>query len=71
MANRELPTGRRIAPSILAADYARLDQVDVITDATAGDPNGSCERVVRADPKPREDGTENGTENPAQDSAQS
>ena len=52
-------------------DIARLDQVDVITDATAGNPNGSCERVVRADPKPREDATENGTENPAEDSAQS
>ncbi len=52
-------------------DIARLDQVDVITDATAGNPNGSCERVVRADPKPREDATENATENPAEDSAQS
>jgi Ca2+-binding RTX toxin-like protein len=28
-------------------DTALLDQVDVITDATAANPNGSCERVVR------------------------
>ncbi len=39
----------------------------MITDATARNPNGSCEKVVRAAPKPREDGTEN----PAEDSAQS
>jgi Ca2+-binding RTX toxin-like protein len=31
-------------------DRARLDNVDVITDATAENPNGSCERVDRADP---------------------
>ena len=36
MANRELPTGRRIAPSILAADYARLgDALGEVLDAGA------------------------------------
>jgi Pentose-5-phosphate-3-epimerase len=40
--NRELPTGRRIAPSILAADYARLgDALGEILDAGA--------RVVHVD----------------------
>ena len=33
-----------------AHDKALLDNVDVITDATPENPNGSCERVVRADP---------------------
>ena len=51
-------------------DIARLDQVDVITDATPENPNGSCEKVVRADPRPGEDGTENRTENPPEDAAQ-
>ena len=32
-------------------DTALLDQVDVITDATAANPNGSCERVVRKAPQ--------------------
>ncbi len=36
MANRELPSGRRIAPSILAADYARLgDALGEVLDAGA------------------------------------
>jgi hypothetical protein len=34
-------------------DTALLDNVDVITDATAANPNGSCEKVVRKAPKPR------------------
>ena len=34
-------------------DVARLDQVDVITDATAAAPQGSCERVERRAPRPR------------------
>ncbi len=33
-------------------DTALLDNVDVITDATAANPNGSCERVIRKAPKP-------------------
>ena len=33
-------------------DTALLDTVDVITDATAANPNGSCERVIRKAPKP-------------------
>jgi Ca2+-binding RTX toxin-like protein len=39
-------------------DRAVLDNVDVITDATAGNPNGSCERVDRRDPRPGESRTE-------------
>jgi Ca2+-binding RTX toxin-like protein len=31
-------------------DVAQLDTVDVITDATAENPNGSCEKVVRRAP---------------------
>ncbi len=31
-------------------DRAKLDNVDVITDATPENPNGSCEKVERADP---------------------
>jgi Ca2+-binding RTX toxin-like protein len=33
-------------------DVAFLDKVDVISDATSQNPNGSCEVVKRADPKP-------------------
>src|SRR5437764_307084 len=32
-------------------DVALLDTVDVITDATADNPNGSCEKVVRKAPR--------------------
>ena len=32
-------------------DKAILDNYDVITDAAAGNPNGSCERVERRDPR--------------------
>jgi hypothetical protein len=35
-------------------DRALLDTVDVIDDATAEHPNGSCERVVRREPRPSE-----------------
>jgi Ca2+-binding RTX toxin-like protein len=33
-------------------DVALLDTVDVIDDATAANPNGSCEKVVRSAPRP-------------------
>ncbi len=36
-------------------DRAILDTVDVISDATAENPNGSCERVERAEPKTKDD----------------
>jgi Ca2+-binding RTX toxin-like protein len=39
-----------------ATDRALLDEVDVITDATAADPNGSCEQVRRK--APRENATD-------------
>lgn len=39
-------------------DRAVLDQVDVITDATAENPNGSCEKVERKDPKVRDSASE-------------
>ena len=45
-------------------DRALLDQVDVITDATAANPNGSCERVVRKAPKPHESATEDAQQSP-------
>jgi Ca2+-binding RTX toxin-like protein len=48
-------------------DRALLDNADVIVDATAEKPNGSCERVVRRAPKPREDRSENATQNQASD----
>jgi len=40
------------------ADTALLDFKDVIIDATAQNPNGSCEVVNRRAPKPHEDRTE-------------
>src|SRR5439155_9339389 len=45
-------------------DTALLDQVDVITDATAANPNGSCERVVRQAPKPKDSRTEDAQQAP-------
>ena len=45
-------------------DTALLDQVDVITDATAAAPNGSCERVVRKAPKPRDSASEDAQQAP-------
>ena len=40
------------------ADTALLDFKDVIADATAQNPNGSCEVVNRRAPRPHEDRTE-------------
>jgi hypothetical protein len=37
----------------------------VITDATAASPNGSCEKVVRKDPKPSESKSEDAQQAPA------
>ena len=42
-------------------DIALLDFKDVIVDATAQNPNGSCEVVNRRAPKPHEDKRENAT----------
>jgi hypothetical protein len=39
-------------------DVARLDLVDVIEGASTTLPNGDCERVQRADPRPGEDADE-------------
>jgi Ca2+-binding RTX toxin-like protein len=46
-------------------DRALLDQQDVIVDATTDNPNGSCEVVVRADPQPRDNTTENAQQSPS------
>src|SRR4051794_12319223 len=46
-------------------DIALLDNVDVIDDASAAAPNGSCEKVVRKDPKPREAKSEDAQQAPA------
>ena len=43
------------------SDTALLDFKDVIVDATAQNPNGSCEVVNRKAPRPREDKQENAT----------
>ena len=45
-------------------DTALLDTVDVITDATPANPNGSCERVVRQAPKPKDSKTEDAQQSP-------
>jgi Ca2+-binding RTX toxin-like protein len=52
-------------------DVALLDNVDVITDATAENPNGSCEKVVRKDPKPGESKSEDAQQAPAAANVQS
>ncbi|MEA2308713.1 MAG: hypothetical protein QOI65_999, partial [Thermoleophilaceae bacterium] len=39
-------------------DRALLDEVDVIADATSENPNGSCEVVKRAAPKPSDAASE-------------
>ena len=44
-------------------DRAFLDQVDVITDATAENPKGSCEKVERKAPKAGDDKSEKREEN--------
>jgi Ca2+-binding RTX toxin-like protein len=48
-------------------DVAFLDSTDVIADATAANPKGSCETVKRAAPKRRQDDPENKTESPKED----
>lgn len=48
-------------------DRAILDQVDVITDATAENPNGSCERVDRRAPRSRGSAEEDANEAPAEE----
>jgi Ca2+-binding RTX toxin-like protein len=45
-------------------DNALLDVVDVITDATPENPNGSCERVVRKAPRPKDSKTEDAQQAP-------
>jgi Ca2+-binding RTX toxin-like protein len=45
-------------------DVARLDLLDVIEGASTTVPDGDCERVERADPRPGEDAEER-TQNPA------
>lgn len=50
-------------------DTALLDNVDVIVDATAANPNGSCEKVKRKTPSPRDQQKENGTESPREPSS--
>ncbi|HWH93845.1 MAG TPA: calcium-binding protein [Baekduia sp.] len=52
-------------------DVALLDNVDVITDATPEAPNGSCEKVVRKDPKPKESKSEDAQQAPASANVQS
>ena len=49
-------------------DRAFLDGFDVITDATAENPNGSCERVARKAPNPRDSAPEDSEEAPAEPS---
>jgi Ca2+-binding RTX toxin-like protein len=46
-------------------DVAFLDAVDVITDATAENANGSCEKVIRKQPRSRDDRSENAQQAPA------
>jgi Ca2+-binding RTX toxin-like protein len=48
-------------------DRALLDNVDVIVDATAENPNGSCERVERREPKRKDDRSENSTQSESSD----
>ena len=51
-------------------DRAQLDFVDVIEDASAGNPNGSCERVRRRAPNRRDSRAEDRFENDRQDRRQ-
>jgi Ca2+-binding RTX toxin-like protein len=46
-------------------DVAFLDAVDQITDATAENANGSCEKVIRKQPRSRDDHSENTQQAPA------
>jgi hypothetical protein len=45
-------------------DRALLDTVDVITDATPANPNGSCEEVVRKEPKNKDSRSEDAQQAP-------
>jgi hypothetical protein len=45
-------------------DVALLDRVDVITDATAASPKGSCERVIRRAPRPGDSRPEDAQQSP-------
>jgi hypothetical protein len=45
-------------------DTALLDTVDVITDATPANPNGSCEKVVRKEPKNKDSRSEDAQQAP-------
>jgi hypothetical protein len=49
-------------------DTAVLDGFDVIMDATAENPDGSCERVARKAPNPRDSASEDAEEAPAEPS---
>ena len=48
-------------------DIARLDFADVIRDATVEAPGGSCERVQRRKPDPRDARAEDERESPGED----
>jgi len=52
-------------------DTALLDTVDVIADATAANPNGSCETVVRKAPKVKDSASEDAQQAPADAAKQS
>ena len=52
-------------------DLALLDTVDAITDATAANPNGSCEKVIRKAPKVKESHSEDAQQAPADANRQS
>jgi Ca2+-binding RTX toxin-like protein len=51
-------------------DKANLDMVDVITDATPENPNGSCETVVRAAPKAKASKVEDAQQSPKAEKVQ-
>jgi Ca2+-binding RTX toxin-like protein len=50
-------------------DTAILDTKDVIVDATAQNPNGSCETVIRREPRSREDRQETKNQSSSEDNA--
>src|SRR3954454_3313096 len=52
-------------------DVALLDNVDVIADATADNPNGSCEKVIRKAPKNHEAKSEDAQQAPTEANKQS
>jgi hypothetical protein len=52
-------------------DRALLDNVDVITDATASNPNGSCEIVQRRQPHGNQSKSEDAQESPKEASVTS